>query len=59
MEAVTQQDRMSDNRLESSSAESFGALGTLVHKLSVNTWVDLLVRKVTWQLACAEAQLAS
>lgn len=62
-----QQYRLSDNWLESSSAESIGALGILVDKLSMNTWVALMVRKAnctavqecSWQVEGSHSLLFS
>ena len=58
MESAMQQYRLSDNWLESSSGGSIGALGNLVEKLSMNTWVALMVRKTSCTLGCAGVQLA-
>lgn len=53
MESAMQQYRLSDNWLEINSAESIGALGILVDKMSVNTWAALMVRKANCTLGYA------
>lgn len=53
MESAMQQYRLSENWLESNSAESMAALGILVDKMSMNTWIALMVRKANCTLSYA------